>query len=195
MNSNKFNLFRSLSLHRGFLSISMAGRSNPAINPELVVAHEFPEANFPYTERDAALYALGVGACGRDAVDANELKYVYHSDGQQFIKVLPTFPALFPLGSLPELSRMPGMEFDPRLLLHGQQYIEIYKPLAANNRIRNKARIAGLHDKGKAAIVEIETTSYDDSGEPLCMNRTSVFEGRRWLFKVLSSLFLHKLFG
>lgn len=37
--------------------------------------------------RDAALYALGVGACASDAVDADELKYVYHENGQNFIKV------------------------------------------------------------------------------------------------------------
>uniref|UniRef100_A0A803MX38 MaoC-like domain-containing protein n=1 Tax=Chenopodium quinoa TaxID=63459 RepID=A0A803MX38_CHEQI len=78
--------------------------------------------------RDAALYALGVGACGTNAVDANELKYVYHGDGQQFIK------------------------------------------------IRNTTRVAGLHDKGKAAILEIEMTSFDeDSKEPLCMNRSTIY--------------------
>lgn len=155
----------------------MEGRSNSAmINPELVLACKFPESTFQYTERDAALYALGVGACGRDAVDANELKYVYHSDGQQFIKVLPTFAALFVIDSLPDLSSLPGMEFDPRLILHAQQYIEIHKPLPAHGCIRNKARIAGLHDKGKAAIVEIETTSYaDESEEPLCTNRTTIY--------------------
>lgn len=38
--------------------------------------------------RDAALYALGIGACSRDAVDDKELKYVYHQDGQQSIEVL-----------------------------------------------------------------------------------------------------------
>jgi len=37
--------------------------------------------------RDAALYALGVGVCLSDAVDADELKYVYHENGQEFIKV------------------------------------------------------------------------------------------------------------
>ena len=38
--------------------------------------------------RDVAVYALGVGACGRNAVDTDELKYVYHENGQQFIKVI-----------------------------------------------------------------------------------------------------------
>ena len=37
--------------------------------------------------RDAVLYALGVGACAWDAVDADELKYVYHENGQEFVKV------------------------------------------------------------------------------------------------------------
>lgn len=37
--------------------------------------------------RDAALYALSVGVCLSDAVDADELKYVYHENGQESIKV------------------------------------------------------------------------------------------------------------
>lgn len=40
-----------------------------------------------FVNRDAVIYALGVGACGKDAVDADELKYVYHENGQQFIQV------------------------------------------------------------------------------------------------------------
>ncbi|GLT74402.1 hypothetical protein SLA2020_462040 [Shorea laevis] len=141
-----------------------------------LLAHKFPETEYTYTERDAALYALGVGACARDATDADELKYVYHENGQQFIKVLPTFAALFSLGSLPNGIHLPGLEYDPRLLLHGQQYIEIYKPFPSNARLHNKVSLAGLHDKGKAAILEIETRSYEkESGELLCMNRTTAY--------------------
>lgn len=40
-----------------------------------------------YTERDAAIYALGVGACVKDALDDKELKFVYHPDGQERIQV------------------------------------------------------------------------------------------------------------
>ncbi|KAH9759364.1 Enoyl-CoA hydratase 2 (peroxisomal) [Citrus sinensis] len=143
------------------------------INPELLLSQKLPEKTFTYTERDAAIYALGVGACGRDAVDADELKYVYHENGQQFIQVLPTFSALFsfelePSGAID----LPGLQHDPRLLLHGQQYMELYKPFPSSASIRNEACIAGLHDKGKAAILEIETKSYNaESGELLCMNR------------------------
>lgn len=41
-----------------------------------------------FMDRDAALYALGIGACARDALDKNDLKYVYHQDGLQSIQVL-----------------------------------------------------------------------------------------------------------
>lgn len=37
--------------------------------------------------RDVALYALGIGACSRDAVDADELKYVHHKKGLECIQV------------------------------------------------------------------------------------------------------------
>ncbi|GAU24926.1 hypothetical protein TSUD_311610, partial [Trifolium subterraneum] len=133
-------------------------------------------STYSYTERDVALYALGIGACASNAVDEDELKYVYHEDGQQSIKVLPTFAALLTLESLPNGFELPGLQYDPRLLLHGQQYIELYKPFPSSCHIQNKVSLAGLHDKGKAAILEIETKSYEkESGDLLCMNRTTVY--------------------
>ncbi|XP_052202424.1 enoyl-CoA hydratase 2, peroxisomal [Diospyros lotus] len=146
------------------------------IDPEQIISYKFPERTYTYTERDAALYALGVGACAKDALDRSELKYVYHQDGQQSIQVLPTFAALFSLGFTSYISDIPGLQFDPRLLLHGQQYIEIYKPLPSSGCIQNTGSISGLHDKGKATILETEIVSYDkESGEPLCLNRMSVY--------------------
>lgn len=150
--------------------------SSSLIDPELVISHKFPETTYTYTERDAALYALGVGACGRDALDKYELKYVYHEDGQQSIQVLPTLGVLFAVGFLSHLSHVPGLQHDPRLLLHGQQYIEIYKPFPSSGCMQNKASISRLHDKGKAAILEVEVISYEkESSEPICLNRMTVY--------------------
>ncbi|CAI0435427.1 unnamed protein product [Linum tenue] len=40
----------------------------------------------------------------------------------------------------------------------------------------NKSSLAGLHDKGKAAIAEIETKTYEKgSGKLLCMGRSTAF--------------------
>ncbi|XP_011099738.1 enoyl-CoA hydratase 2, peroxisomal [Sesamum indicum] len=152
----------------------MAAKSE--FDPQLIISHKFPESTYSYTERDAALYALGIGACSKDALDNKELKYVYHPDGQQSVEVLPTFAALFSMGLQSEIAKIPGLDFDPRLLLHGQQYIEMYKPLPSHGCLLNKATVAGLHDKGKAAVLEIEILSYEkESGVLLCMNRMAVY--------------------
>ncbi|XP_073152968.1 enoyl-CoA hydratase 2, peroxisomal [Henckelia pumila] len=145
-------------------------------DPQRIISFEFPQSTFTYTERDAALYALGVGACSKDAVDDKELKYVYHQDGQQSIEVLPTFSTLFSFGLQSRIAQIPGLQFDERLLLHGQQYIEIYKPLPSHGCLLNKISVAGLHDKGKAAVLEVEILSYEkESSELLCMNRMAVY--------------------
>ncbi|XP_073276867.1 enoyl-CoA hydratase 2, peroxisomal-like isoform X1 [Primulina huaijiensis] len=149
---------------------------NSGIDPQRIISHEFPQTTFTYTERDAALYALGVGACSKDAVDDKELKYVYHQDGQQAIEVLPTFSTLFSFGLQSQIAQIPGLQFDQRLLLHGQQYIEIYKPLPSHGCLLNKMSVTGLHDKGKAAILEMEILSYEkESSELLCMNRMAIY--------------------
>ncbi|CAH9094866.1 unnamed protein product [Cuscuta europaea] len=154
----------------------MATTGNSEFDPQLIVSHKFPEATYTYTQRDAALYALGVGACAMDAVDDKELKFVYHRDGQQYIQVLPTFAALFSIGYSETIAEIPGLRYNPHLLLHGQQYIEIYKPLPSSGSVINRACIAGLHDKGKAAVLEVEIGSYEkESGDLLCMNRMSIF--------------------
>ncbi|KAJ9542025.1 hypothetical protein OSB04_028531 [Centaurea solstitialis] len=94
----------------------------------------------------------------------------------KFPEVFPTFAALFSIGLTSQLKYLPGFTFDPRLLLHGQQYIEIYKPLPSNCSLQNKSSIVGLHDKGKATIIEVEVLSYvKETGEPLCMNRTTIY--------------------
>ncbi|KFK34457.1 hypothetical protein AALP_AA5G147900 [Arabis alpina] len=150
--------------------------SDSVFNSDLLLAHKLPETQYTYNERDVAIYALGIGACAQDAVDSDELKYVYHENGQEFVQVLPTFSTLLIVGSLVKGLDLPGFKYDPSLLLHGQQYIEIYKPLPSKASLINKVSLAGLQDKGKAAILEIETKSYvQGSAEPLCMNRTTVF--------------------
>eukprot|EP00897_Mesotaenium_endlicherianum_P011012 jgi/Mesen1/993/ME000120S00146 len=49
------------------------------LDPSRISGHVFEETEFEYTERDVALYALGVGAGGANPCDALELPYVYDS--------------------------------------------------------------------------------------------------------------------
>ncbi|CAD6218272.1 unnamed protein product [Miscanthus lutarioriparius] len=169
--------------------------SATAIDPAMVLSHKFPEVASAYDERspspricsmerpngcsewDVALYALGVGACNADAADEKELQLVYHRDGQSSIKVLPTFISVLNAKTGDGFYMdVPGLHYDPALLLHGQQYIEIYRPIPSRANVANKIKIAGLHDRGKAAILEVETlTCLEGSGEVLCMNRSTIY--------------------
>ncbi|CAL0326972.1 unnamed protein product [Lupinus luteus] len=145
-------------------------------DPDLAISHKYPDTSHSYTERDAALYALGIGVCASNAVDSDDLKYVYHENGQNHIEVLPTYAAILAQKSFEGGINIPGLEYDRRLLLHGQQYIELYKPFPSSCNVQNKVCLAGLHDKGKAAILEYETKTYDkETGDLLCMNRMTVY--------------------
>ncbi|CAN6167872.1 unnamed protein product [Urochloa humidicola] len=148
-----------------------------AIDPAMIVSHKFPEVTFGYDERDVALYSLTVGACNVDAEDEKELQLVYSRDGHSSIKVLPTFVSLFILKSGNGLHLdVPGLNYDPKLLLHGQHYIEIYGPIPSRANVTNKTKIAGLHDRGKVAVLELETlTCLDGSDDILCMNRSTIY--------------------
>ncbi|KAL5102022.1 hypothetical protein RYX36_006349, partial [Vicia faba] len=68
----------------------------------------------------AAFYALGIGVCALDTIDKEELEHAYHENSQKAIKVLPTFSILLTLESLPNGFDLPGLQYDPRLLVHGQ---------------------------------------------------------------------------
>ncbi|TXG51965.1 hypothetical protein EZV62_021134 [Acer yangbiense] len=144
--------------------------SNSDFNPELLISHKYPETTTTYTERDAVIYALGVGVCGRNAVENDELKYLYHEKGQQFVKVLPTFSALFSIESMQDgVLKLPGFDEHAQVRL---ETIQAYSILMTNEFGRFNVASAF----GKAAIAEVEIRSYEkDSGELLCMNRVSAF--------------------
>ncbi len=60
------------------------------------------------------------------------------------------------------------------MLLHGEQDIEIHRPLPTSAKLENAVRIAGIYDKGKAALVVLEVKTIE-GGSPLFTNRFSLF--------------------
>jgi acyl dehydratase len=126
---------------------------------------------------DVILYHLGIGA-GVPATDPGELEYTY----EKKLKVLPSFVVVAG-GRRPrsksetsEGFKLPGIEFDLAQLLHGEQDIEIHRPLPKAANIRTRGRIKDVFDKGKAALVILESDTDDaESGEALYTNRTSMF--------------------
>lgn len=139
------------------------------IEPEKALGAEFPEGHTSWEPDDVILYHLGVGA-GVPPTEPGELEYTYEAN----LKVLPSFGVIPVFGALGGLFSVPGLEFNPVMLLHGEQDIEIARPIPTQAKVVSSGRIANIYDKGKGAVVVIETTTIDDTG-PLFTNRFSVF--------------------
>src|SRR5437763_17194662 len=116
-----------------------------------------------YDERDVMLYARGVGA-GPD-----DLQFVHQRD----LKVLPTF-AVIP--AFPAMLNLGGaMEVNPVMVLHGEQRIELHAPIPTSGRITTTPTIKAMYDKGKGALIVVETASVDAKGQLLFRNTSGIF--------------------
>ena len=123
---------------------------------------------------DVILYHLGVGA-GVPATDPLELRYTYEKE----LHVLPSF-VMVAGGRQPSSGggggfNIPGVEFNLAQLLHGEQEIEIHKPLPTDAKVTSRGRVADVYDKGKAAVLILENEARDESGDLLYTTRMAAF--------------------
>ncbi|MBL8913853.1 MAG: SDR family NAD(P)-dependent oxidoreductase [Archangium sp.] len=149
---------------------------NEFIDVDQALGYEFPELEAKYDERDLALYALGVGA-GRNPTDAKDLHLVYERNGDGFwslptFGVVPALNAIFKMAS--EGIGAPGMNYGLDRILHGEQYLELTRPLPPSAKLKHKAKITDINDKGKHAVVVTHFDTYDaETGELLIKNDIS----------------------
>jgi multifunctional beta-oxidation protein len=61
------------------------------------------------------------------------------------------------------------------MLLHGEQFLEIKKPLATSGKLVSTGRIVDILDKGSGAAVTIGVTSKDSTGEIVTENEFTMF--------------------
>lgn len=135
--------------------------------------HKFEPHTFTYTERDTILYALGIG-CGSDLIaDSGDMRYVYENSDN--FSVFPTFGVVVPSQALAGLISTPGLKFNPMMLLHGEQYLEVKKPLPTSGKLTSTARISNIYDKKSGALVLLDVISNNESGEQVLFNQFSVF--------------------
>jgi acyl dehydratase len=126
-----------------------------------IVGLELPATTFDYTERDVMLYALGIGA--------RELPFIFERD----LKVIPTFAVIPAFPALMGLSG--GVEINPVMILHGEQGFKISKPIPTSGSLTTSGVVSGVYDKGKGALVTIDSTTVDAGGETVFTNTSGVF--------------------
>jgi acyl dehydratase len=111
------------------------------LDPDVLLSWEFPTAEVPYSEKDAMLYALGVGL-GTDPVDERELAFVY----ERGLVVLPTMAAV--LGHPGPWYRDPRLGLDWVQVVHGEQLLDVHAPLAPAGSVTCRTRVVDVEDKG-----------------------------------------------
>jgi acyl dehydratase len=136
------------------------------IDPKLV-GKDLPALEYSYTQKEIMLYALGIGA----GADPEDLKYVYESE----LEAIPTFGVIPPFGALFSIVGMDGMDFNLAMLLHGEQYLELYQTIPTAGILTSYPKISAIYDKGKGALVELDVVTKNKNGEAIFMNRFSTF--------------------
>ncbi len=145
------------------------------VDPAQIVGHEYEPIVVEYSERDVCLYALGVGAPA-DWLDQDELKFVYENSAVRFA-ALPTFPVIFPTRMIHTLlsGQLPGLTFNPMMLVHGEQYLEVAHPLPTHGRVTCRPRVSALYDKGSGALLVTDVPCFTDDGRQIAFNQSSMF--------------------
>src|SRR5580658_5367906 len=121
--------------------------------------------------KDALLYALGVGAGALDPTGFELDLTTENSDGVTQ-RVLPTFTTIIGQGG----GRSSIGEFDPAMLVHGEQSIALHGEVPTKGTVSITTTVAGMYDKGAAGLVVLESDSrHADSGDLAFTNRTALF--------------------
>lgn len=125
-----------------------------------------------WTSTDCLLYALGVGAGSLDPTGF-ELEFTTENSAEVAQQVLPTYAAVAGAGGA---SRSSLGEFDPAMLVHAEQSIELYGAIPTGATTTTTSTLTSIYDKGSGALVCSEAESVDaETGKPLFSTGTGLF--------------------
>ena len=145
------------------------------IDPKQALGAKLETVESSWNEDKLILYALGIGVGqGVSQVDPKRvLQYTYENG----LKAMPTYGVIPMFSAVGGLFNVPGLSFNPMMLLHGEQYTEILAPpLPTSADIVTEGTISGIFDKGKGALVTIDYVTRDKrTKQPLIKNVMSAF--------------------
>lgn len=125
---------------------------------------------YAYTNLQPILYALGVGMTTKDP---DHLKFLFERNEE--FSCLPSFGVIpAQAGMFGSLASVPGLNIDFTKLLHGEQYLELYKPLPTSGTLKSECIIADILDKGSGAVLLLDVHTYNE-GDLVCFNQFSLF--------------------
>jgi acyl dehydratase len=122
-----------------------------------------------WTAKDAALYALGVGASMDDAFA--DLQYTTENSEGVTPKTVPSMLTVLALGQLPR----PLSHLDMARFLHAEQKIELFRPLPTAGEGTVSSEVLSALDKGTDAFVQSALTLRDSHGSAMARSTNMLF--------------------
>jgi (3R)-3-hydroxyacyl-CoA dehydrogenase / 3a,7a,12a-trihydroxy-5b-cholest-24-enoyl-CoA hydratase / enoyl-CoA hydratase 2 len=134
--------------------IESCSSSNESTNEQVITEAPIPTATFSYDFKAAILYALSLGV---STANEKNLKFLYENHPE--FSVLPSFGVIPAFGTLfsdiASLKLPYNLTIDPAKLLHGEQYLELFKPFSPNSTLNMKTKLIDVLDKGSGATLII----------------------------------------
>jgi acyl dehydratase len=150
----------------------------PIYYPDILEQRRAPVA-FSYGDKDVMLYALGIGLSA-DPLDAKELAFTY----EKKLKAVPTAATVLAVNNARTVGVEPDMpagwrqsQINYLMVVHGEQKVELHRPLPASGAFTATSRTLGAWDKGpgKGAVIVNETVWTDAAGEKVATLTGSTF--------------------
>ena len=138
-----------------------------AIDYDALMEFPFEDREQSYTEKDAILYALGVGLSA-DPLDAQQLRFTYE-DG---LRALPTMATV--LAFPKPWVHTPASGVTRSKLLHGEQGLTLHRPLPASGRVYGRTAMDAIVDKGpdRGALLYMSRQIFDATTDTLVATST-----------------------
>ncbi|MCR9213866.1 MAG: MaoC/PaaZ C-terminal domain-containing protein [Proteobacteria bacterium] len=139
-----------------------------AIDYDKLINWKFDDIEQTYTSKDTILYALGLGL-SMDPLDMDQLRFTYEED----LLALPTMAVVLAYPGF--FLKQPEFGVDWVKVLHGEQGIEIHKPLPAESTVIGTSKITEIIDKGegKGALMYSTREVFEKSTGDLLATLTS----------------------
>jgi len=142
------------------------------LDPQKILNWPFEPIEQTYTEKESILYALGCGL-GADPMDEDQLRFVFEEPE------LYALPSMAVVLSTPGFwARHPDTGIDWVKILHGEQAMEIHKPLPAAAKVVATTKVTDIVDKGEgkgALLLSERTVTNVETGEALATLRSTTF--------------------
>ncbi|XP_032873376.1 peroxisomal multifunctional enzyme type 2 [Amblyraja radiata] len=144
--------------------------STSGINPIEAIGKRLSAPEYAYTNLQPILYALGVGMTTKDP---DHLKFLFERNEE--FSCLPSFGVIPAQAAMFDgLASVPGLNIDFTKVLHGEQYLELYKPLPTSGTLKSESIIADILDKGSGAVILLDVHTYNER-DLVCFNQFSLF--------------------